>query len=63
MVYLYKNLCRSGGMADAMDSKSIVRKDVRVRVPPSVLSSLTTICEGFFLLVNASVFTVQIVIV
>ena len=50
-------------MADAMDSKSIVRKDVRVRVPPSVLSSLTTICEGFFLLVNASVFTVQIVIV
>ncbi len=29
---------RSGGMADAADSKSAVRKGVRVRVPPSVLS-------------------------
>ena len=25
---------RSGGMADAVDSKSIVRKDVRVQLPP-----------------------------
>ena len=30
---------RSGGMADAADSKSAVRKYVRVRVPPSVPSS------------------------
>ena len=27
--------CRGGGMADAVDLKSIVRKDVRVRLPPS----------------------------
>ena len=33
---LYFNKCRSGGMADAMDSKSIVRKDVWVRLPPPV---------------------------
>ena len=26
-----------GGMADAMDSKSIVRKGVRVRIPPRAL--------------------------
>ena len=29
---------RSGGMADALDSKSSVRKGVWVRLPPSVLS-------------------------
>ena len=29
------NRCRGGGMADAVDLKSIVRKDVRVRLPPS----------------------------
>ena len=28
--------CQSGGMADALDSKSSVRKDVWVRVPPLV---------------------------
>jgi hypothetical protein len=27
--------CRGGGMADATDLKSVVRKDVRVRLPPS----------------------------
>ena len=27
--------CRGGGMADAADLKSVVRKDVRVRLPPS----------------------------
>jgi hypothetical protein len=30
---------RSGGMVDAADSKSAVRKGVRVRVPPSVLNT------------------------
>ena len=29
--------CRSGEMADATDSKSVVRKDVWVQVPPPVL--------------------------
>lgn len=28
---------RSGGMADATDSKSVPRKRVRVQVPPSLL--------------------------
>ena len=28
-------ICRGGGMADATDLKSVVRKDVRVRLPPS----------------------------
>ena len=31
--------CRSGGMADAMDSKSIVLNGVWVRVPPSALEN------------------------
>jgi hypothetical protein len=31
-----KRTCRSGGMVDAMDSKSIIGNDVRVRVPPPV---------------------------
>ena len=39
-------------MADAMDSKSIVRKDVWVRLPPPVSSSLAITCGGFFLLVS-----------
>ncbi len=30
-----RTTCRGGGMADAVDLKSIVRKDVRVRLPPS----------------------------
>jgi hypothetical protein len=30
---------RSGGMADALDSKSSVRKGVWVRLPPSVVES------------------------
>ncbi len=30
---------RSGGMADAADSKSAVRKGVRVRLPPSALNT------------------------
>ena len=34
MVPCYRQVGRSGGMADAMDSKSIVRKYVRVQVPP-----------------------------
>lgn len=29
-----KQICWSGGMADAMDSKSIDRKVMRVRLPP-----------------------------
>jgi hypothetical protein len=36
-----RSKCRSGGMADAADSKSAVRKGVRVRVPPSVPFSST----------------------
>ena len=30
-----RTTCRGGGMADAADLKSVVRKDVRVRLPPS----------------------------
>jgi len=30
--------CRCGGMADALDSESSVRMDVRVRIPPSTLT-------------------------
>ena len=34
----YENTpCRSGGMADAVDSKSTARKGMRVRLPPPVL--------------------------
>ena len=36
-------------MADAMDSKSIVRKVVWVRLPPPVSKSLAIICGGFFM--------------
>ena len=32
---------RGGGMADAMDSKSIVRKGVWVRIPPAALTAST----------------------
>jgi hypothetical protein len=35
VVPFHRQVRRSGGMADTMDSKSIVREDVRVRVPPS----------------------------
>ncbi len=31
------DLCRCGGMVDAIDSKSIIRKDVEVRVLSSAL--------------------------
>ncbi len=31
--------CRSGGMADALDSKSSTRKGVWVQVPPSVVTT------------------------
>jgi len=34
--------CRSGGMADALDSKSSVRKDVWVQVPPPAFLSLSS---------------------
>ena len=30
-----QNICRSGGMADALDSKSSVGNYMRVQVPPS----------------------------
>ncbi len=33
--YIYITICRSGGMADASDSKSDVGDNVWVRVPPS----------------------------
>lgn len=36
-------------MADAMDSKSIVRKVVWVRLPPPVSKAFALICKGFFL--------------
>ncbi len=48
-------------MADAMDSKSIVRKDVWVRLPPPVSSSLALLAGDFFCSINIPV-TVQIVI-
>ena len=35
-IILVTHLSRSGGMADAPDSKSGSRKGVRVRAPPSV---------------------------
>ena len=47
-------------MADAMDSKSIVRKDVWVRLPPPVSSSLAVLARDFFCSINIPV-TVQIV--
>jgi hypothetical protein len=34
---LNRTQSRSGGMADATDSKSVIRKGVRVQVPPSAL--------------------------
>src|ERR1043166_1428705 len=38
-----RTTCRGGGMADAADLKSVVRKDVRVRLPPSApLSTFAT---------------------
>ena len=35
MILFYGKNCRSGGMADATDSKSVVGNNVRVQVPPS----------------------------
>ena len=35
------NKSRRGGMADAPDLKSVVRKGVRVRVPPTAPSFIT----------------------
>ncbi|MEY2611655.1 MAG: ribosomal protein [Planctomycetota bacterium] len=35
-----REICQSGGMADALDSKSSVRKDVWVRLPPLVLKTV-----------------------
>jgi integrase len=37
-----QQVSRSGGMADAADSKSVIRKGVRVQVPPSALLSSRT---------------------
>src|SRR5262249_39102672 len=36
----WNRLSRSGGMADALDSKSSARKGVWVQVPPSVVAGL-----------------------
>ena len=54
---LIDNSCRSGGMADAMDSKSIVRKVVWVRLPPPVSKAFAVICKGFFSFRNFLVLT------
>lgn len=35
VILFYGKNCRSGGMADATDSKSVVGNNVRVQVPPS----------------------------
>ena len=47
---LFLPTCRGGGMADATDLKSVVRKGVRVRLPPSaptiLESSLATDSPG-----------------
>ncbi len=40
--------CRHGGMADAMDSKSIVRKDVWVQVPLPALDLKARSSRGAF---------------
>ena len=45
-------------MADALDSKSSVRKDVRVQVPPPVLvmrKGLTAICRKSFFFPGMSI--------
>lgn len=42
------NSCRSGGMADTMDSKSIVSNDMWVRLPPPVLYRVEKISARFF---------------
>ena len=43
---------RSGGMADAADSKSVALKSVRVQVPPSALAHKPlqyNSCKGIFM--------------
>lgn len=42
MIKLSKLLSGCGGMADAVDSKSTAREGVRVRVPPSAVSMLSS---------------------
>ena len=50
--YTHKVLiCRSGGMADATDSKSVVGNNVRVQVPPSAPIKITVLYAQFFLLI------------
>ena len=39
VILFYGKNCRSGGMADATDSKSVVGNNVRVQVPPSAPAS------------------------
>ena len=42
------NMCRCGGMADALASGASVRKDVRVQVPPSAPEKLGFLNSSFF---------------
>lgn len=42
------DLCQSGGMADAADSKSVARKGVWVQVPPLVFNFFYSLCISPF---------------
>jgi hypothetical protein len=46
MIFLMRP-CRSGGMADAADSKSVARKGVWVRLPPPAPSKDRIITDDF----------------
>ena len=54
VVFVYNkkafNACRSGGMADATDSKSVVGDNVWVQVPPSAPKKGTLVRAFFFVL-------------
>ena len=48
-------MSRCGGMADATDSKSVIRKGVRVRVSPPALNCMRNSCSFF----NAKIFYIK----
>ena len=48
MVSARSGVCRSGGMVDAPDSKSGIRKGVRVRVSPSAPNLTQTAFKSVF---------------
>lgn len=47
LCYYCQVMSRCGGMADATDSKSVIRKGVRVRVSPPALNCMRNSCSFF----------------